>query len=340
MTRLEDKLRRAIHAKADQVSSYTVPPLRLPVRRRRSFSLAHGGGERMGAPAWRRWFAPAASAALVIAVIAGSVAVSRLVLGGEAPGGPGAAAPVNPSAATWNKAAAWVAAQVSRSAVVACDPAMCQALKAHGLRAGHLDVLRPGAANPLRSQVIVATTAVRQEFGRRLSSVYAPAVIASFGSGAARTDVRVIAPKGPAAYRSALSTDLLARKASGAQLLQNRRILFSATARKQIAAGRADPRLLIVIAAMAAQQQLSLIAFSDSGPGAGANSPLRAAELAGPAGTDRSTFARPMIALLQAQTNPYLPARAEVTRLRSGQTALYIAFSAPSPLGLLALANP
>ena len=339
MTRLEDKLRRAIRAKADQVSSDTVPPLRLPVRRRRSFSLAHGGGERMGAPAWRRWFAPAASAALVIAVIAGSVAVSRLVLGGEAPGGPGAAAPVNPRGATANKAAAWVAAQVSRSAVVACDQAMCQVLKAHGLRAGHLDVLRPGAASPLRSQVIVATAAVRQEFGRRLSAVYAPAVIASFGSGAARTDVRIIAPRGPAAYLAALKADLAARKASGAQLLQNPRILFSATARKQIAAGRVDPRLLIVIVTMAAQRPVSVMRFSDSGPGAGASSPLRAAEIAATAGTDRSTFVQPMIALLQAQSAPYLPARASVTQLR-GHAALSIEFSAPSPLGLLGTSNP
>ena len=86
--------------------SDAVPPLRLSARRRRSFSLAHGGGERMGAPAWRRWFAPAASAALVIGVIAGSVTVSRLVLGGEAPDGKGAAAPTNLPA--WNTAAAWV----------------------------------------------------------------------------------------------------------------------------------------------------------------------------------------------------------------------------------------
>lgn len=332
MTRLEDKLRRAIQAKAGQVSSDAVPPLRLPARRRRSFSLAHGGGERMGAPAWRRWFAPAASAALVIGVIAGSVMVSRLVLGGEAPGGPGAAAP-----ASLEKAATWVAGQVSRSAVVACDPAMCRLLRAH--RVSHLDELLPTTATPMDSAVIVATAAVRQQFGSRLSAVYAPTVIASFGSGAARTDVRVTAPDGPAAYRQALGKDLGDRKASGTELLGNPRLKISGTARKQLEAGRVDTRLLIVIVTMAAQQPVSVVSFRDTGPGAGAAVPLRAAELVGAPGTDRSTFVQPMIALLQAQQDPYLPARASVMQLH-GHTAIYIEYTAPSPLGLLGSTNP
>jgi hypothetical protein len=331
MTRLEDKIRRAIHAKADQVSSDTVPPLRLPARRRRSFSLAHGGGERMGAPAWRRWFAPAASAALVLGVIAGSVMVSRLVLGGEAPGGPGAAAP-----ASLENAAAWVAGQVSRSAVVACDPAMCRLLRAH--RVTHLDELLPTTATPVHSEVIVATAAVRRQFGSRLRVVYAPMIIASFGSGAARTDIRVTATDGPAAYRSALSQDLAARKAAGAQLLGNSKILFSATARKEIAAGRVDSRVLVAIVAMGAQQPISIVSFTDSGPGAGAGSPFRAAELVGAHGTNQSTFVQPMIALMQAQQGPYLPARASVMQLH-GHAALYIEYTAPSPLGLLGPSN-
>ncbi|HEY2688323.1 MAG TPA: hypothetical protein VGJ50_07765 [Streptosporangiaceae bacterium] len=331
MTRLEDKIRRAIHAKADQVSSDTVPPLRLPARRRRSFSLAHGGGERMGAPAWRRWFAPAASAALVLGVIAGSVMVSRLVLGGEAPGGPGAAAP-----ASLEQAAAWVAGQVSRSAVVACDPAMCRLLRAH--RVSHLDELLPTTATPVNSAVIVATAAVREQFGSRLGGVYAPTVIASFGSGTARTDVRVTAPDGPAAYRSALSKDLAARKQAGAELLSGSRITTSPAARRAIAAGRVDSRLLIVIVTMAAEQHISIVSFTNAGPGAGADSPFRAAELVGPSATDRSTFTQPMISLLQAQSAPFLPAQAHVVQLR-GQVGLYIEYTAPSPLGLLGPSN-
>jgi hypothetical protein len=238
---------------------------------------------------------------------------------------------------TGKKAAAWVADQVSRSAVVACDPAVCRLLRAH--RVSHLDELLPTTATPVHSEVIVATAAVRQQFGSRLSVVYAPVVIASFGSGAARTDVRVIATQGPAAYRSELSADLAERKASGAELLTNPRLKASATARKQLEAGRVDTRLLIVIVTIAAQQPVSVVSFSDAGPGAGATSPFRAAELVGAPGTDRSTFVQPMIALMQAQQAPYLPARASVTQVR-GHTALYIEYTAPSPVGLLGPANP
>ncbi len=76
MTSLEDKIRRAMRERADQVPGDAVPPLLLPVRPRRPSSLAYGGGQRTGAPARRGWLAPAASAVLVAAVISGWMAVS------------------------------------------------------------------------------------------------------------------------------------------------------------------------------------------------------------------------------------------------------------------------
>ena len=53
---------------------------------------------------------------------------------------------------------------------------------------------RPGCAetrrgHTVRSDVIVATL-VRREFGGQLSSVYAPVILASFGSGQTRADIR------------------------------------------------------------------------------------------------------------------------------------------------------
>ena len=164
MSPLEDKVRKAFQDKAGQVPADAAPPLRLPARRRRFFSLAYGGGQRMGASARRGWLA-AASAVLVVTVIAGAVAVSRVMPGQQRPGhGPGAVA-------TSNQAAAWVAAQVSRSAVVSCNPVMCQALQAYGLPASDLLVLRPGGTGPQKSQVIVATATVRRQFGGRLAAV-------------------------------------------------------------------------------------------------------------------------------------------------------------------------
>ena len=73
--------------------------------------------------------------------------------------------------------------------------------------AGELRVLGPASAYPLKSAVVVETAAVRDLFGTSLSSLYAPAVLATFSSGDLRTSVRVIAPGGAAAYRKELAAD-------------------------------------------------------------------------------------------------------------------------------------
>ena len=238
--------------------------------------------------------------------------------------------------ATRGMAADWVAGQVSRAAMVSCDPVMCRALEAHGIPAAGLLVLKPGTANPLRSDVVVATAAVRGMFGGRLSSVYAPEVIASFGSGNLRIEVRAIAPHGAAAYFAALRADLRARKASGAQLLRSDRIAVSAGARRQLSAGQVDARLLITIAGLASLHPVHVVAFGDAGPGIGASSPLRSADLSATGGAPgASGYLRSMLAFLRAQRAPYVAAHAGTARLADGQTVLRGEFAAPSPLGLL-----
>jgi hypothetical protein len=324
MTPLEDKVRQAFQAKAGQVRYDVAPPLRLPARRRRFFSLAHGGGQSGGASARRGWLAPAASAVLVAAMIAGSVAVSRGVAGHQRPG-PGAVP------ASDRAAAAWVTAQVSRSVVVSCDPAMCRALRAHGFPADDLLVLGPGGGGPLESQVIVATAAVRRELGARLSSVYAPAVLASFGSGSTRIEVRVIAPGGASGYLAALKADRQARQSAGAALADSSRITATAAARKQMKAGRVAVQLLIMITSLAALRPLDILAFGDSGPGAAADMPLRSVYL-----TDNGSHAagRTILTFLHTQQGVLRPARAEITRY-AGRADLFIEFAAPTPLGLI-----
>jgi hypothetical protein len=288
-----------------------------------------------------RGFRLAGASAAVILMTAGSLAfaLSRHTAAATAHSGHGLAAEV----ATRNLAAAWVADQVNRNAIVSCDPAMCQALEAHGIADGDLLELRPGTTDPLGSDVIVATAAVRSEFGGRLSSVYAPAVIASFGSGNLRIIIRATAPGGAAEYRSLLSADLLARKASGAQVLRNPRVVASPTARKQLAAGRVDSRLLTTIAVMAALQPVDIVAFGDSAPGAGAGSPLRSADLAETGGAGRtgsSASMRSMLSFLRAQRASYLAAHVEIVQHAGGQAVLLVEFAAPSPLGLLSPQTP
>jgi hypothetical protein len=215
---------------------------------------------------------------------------------------------------------------------------MCQALAAHHIPAADLYVLKPGAATPLRSDVIVATPAVRREFGARLSSVYAPVILASFGSGKNRVDIRVITPLGAAAYRSALSADLEGRKAAGRRLSDSKLMRMSAVARRQLLAGQVDSRLLTLLMAVATSHPVSVVAFGDSGPGAAPGVPLRSVELATASPTinaHRALSVQGMLSLVNQQLPPFRPARAGRIRLRDGETVIRIEFAAPSPLGLL-----
>jgi hypothetical protein len=177
---------------------------------------------------------------------------------------------------------------------------------------------------------------VRSQFGGRLTSVYAPGILASFGSGRLRIDVRAVALDGAAAYRAALASDLAARRGAGAQLLQNPRISVSAAARSELIAGQVDARLLATLAALAAAQPVQVTAFGDSGPGASAGMPLRAIQLAVPArAAGRAAGLPSMLAFVRAQRPPYLPAQAAIVRGAGGSSVLSIEFAAPSPVGLL-----
>jgi hypothetical protein len=231
------------------------------------------------------------------------------------------------------QAAAWVGAQVSHSAVVACDPAMCAALQARGFPAGNLMTISPATSDPLGSTVIVATAAVRSQFGSRLETVFAPTVIASFGSGSAQVDVRVYAPGGGQAYLSALRADLQTRQNLGRELLRNSRVSAAPAARADLAAGQVDTRLLATIATLAGQGRVSVVAFSDSGPGANPSAPLRAAELGSPPGASGG-YLPAVLALLRAQQAPYLATSLSLARVDGGEV-VRIEFAAPSPLGLM-----
>jgi hypothetical protein len=274
-----------------------------------------------------------AAGGLTVALLRNSGPKSAAGNRGAASGPPGLGA-VQAAGTARQQAAAWVAAQVSHSAVVSCDPAMCAALQAKGFPAGDLMTLGPAASDPLGSAVIVATAAIRSEFGSRLTSVYAPTVLASFGSGSAQIDVRVYAAGGAAAYLAALRADELSRRSDGSQLLHNSRVSAAPAARQQMAAGQVDSRLLITIATLSGQGKVSILAFGDSAHGASPGVPLRLAELASPPGAKRG-YLQSVVALLRAQQEPYLANSVTLARLANGQEVVRIEFAAPSPLGLL-----
>jgi hypothetical protein len=295
-----------------------------------------------GLEAWGRRHRRFANRALVVValVAAGSLAFLLTQNVGPESGthrGPAAAeAPSGGEIAPRNAAARWVAAQVSRTATVSCDRMMCQALKTAGFPVALLVQLRRGNAGPIHAAVLVDTATVRNMTGGRLVLADAPAVLASFGSGSMRIDVRVIAHQGAVAYLAQLRADLAARKQAGAQLLNSAAVTMSRTARSQLSAGDVDSRLMVIITGLAAQQPVTIEAFGDLTPGATRGIPMRAVELAPSAGKGMPSAAariRSMLAFLRGPEQPYGDTQLRVVQVE-GRNVLRVLFMAPSPLGL------
>jgi hypothetical protein len=217
-------------------------------------------------------------------------------------------------------AAAWIASQLGSNAIIGCDPLICTALQARGVTAARLMPLTPGAPGPHGATVVVTSDPAAAQ--------YAPAVLASFGAGATKVDVRATEPGGAAAYQAALRADQNARMTAGSQLLRNKRIHFSAADAAELRAGQVDARLLATLAALSSQYSFGVTAFGDASPGVAAL--YRQATITA-AGKDLTAA----LALLKAQVPPFLPAVAVIVSPGTGQAALNIQYAAPSPLGLL-----
>lgn len=236
-------------------------------------------------------------------------------------------------AANSKQAAAWVAQQVSRDALVSCDRQMCSALVNDGFK--NVLVLRP-AHYPLSSTLVIVTARVRSLFGSSLNQ-YAPAVIATVGSGGAQVSIRVIAPEGTAAYRREFAADLQDRKQIGSALVRTPNPIYqSASAAEQMDAGQVDARLLLAITELASKHPIYIEDFGNIPPGATSGVPLRYADLAetvAAAHLSSSAYAHAMSALASALPSLYRPLRAVTVQLPGGMSVLRIEFSAPTPIG-------
>jgi hypothetical protein len=245
--------------------------------------------------------------------------------------------PPTAQAAVRAQAAAWVAGQVSPDVTVSCDAVMCAALQAHGFPAGKLVMLGPTSPDPVPSDLVVETSTVRALFGSSLAREWAPAALASFGSGTTVITVRVVAPHGAAAYQTSLNADLADRRRSGAALLNQSRITVSVTARSQLVAGQVDSRLLLALASLAGHQPIDIVRFENPGPGASPGVPFRLADLAESvpaAHMDTTAYWHAAWAVLSAADPLIRPARALSGTLQ-GQAVLQIQFTAPSPPGTI-----
>lgn len=242
-------------------------------------------------------------------------------------------APSTPSAlqiaaANRDQAAAWIAQQVLPSVLIGCDPLMCQALETANVSASRLSVVQPSAPDPLGVEVIVATPALQSQFGPRLATVYAPLVLASFGSGVQRIDIRYLSPGGTAAFEASLAAAKRSRIQAGQQLLSNKHVQASAQARGALLAGDVDPRLLITLGLLAHEIPVRLVLFDDPSPGASSAVPLRGAEIGASASAGLSA-----ITAFLAQQTTYQPSQYHEVRI-AGAQVVTVQYDAPGPLGL------
>jgi putative peptide zinc metalloprotease protein len=272
-------------------------------------------------------YAIALSALCAMAAGAGAtlaLGVAVVGAGNRAP-----AAVVSQAAADRARAAVWIAGQVSQDVTVACDAQMCGQIRGRGVPAAMLRTVQPPASRPFGSGLVVATPAVRARFGSRLAAVYAPLVIASFGTGAGRVDVRLVAPAGAAAFTSRLASGRAAVISAARQLLGNRNLEVSAQARTVMLAGHVDSRLLVTLSVLASQMPVRLVALGDLPPGASPAVPLRGADIG--AASPRALAAA--LAFLRAQQPPYRPGAAAVVPGAGGRSLVAVRFDVPSPIG-------
>jgi predicted Ser/Thr protein kinase len=237
-------------------------------------------------------------------------------------------------AAVRTKAITWILQQVGPAAIVSCDAQVCTDLANDGFPSAQLVTLGPGSNDPLGSNLVVATATIRNEFGGRLG-LYAPAVIASFGTKNARIDIRWVYSGGAAAYRAALPETLRVRKAADAQLLSNSNIRVSPAARKQLLSGQIDPWLPQLLAIMAYSHPLYIVDFASQSPGGGPASLLRWVDLAT---TVKEAHLTPtaylgwMQSFIATQRAEFRPVWVQQVPLPTGQAVLRIGYGAPSPL--------
>jgi len=245
---------------------------------------------------------------------------------------------MNPALTASRTAAAhWIAQQVAVAAVVACDAQTCAALTNSGF-SGNQVLIGQKSTSLSNASLIVVTPELRTLItatNRSLGAEVALTDLASFGRGNARVTVQVVSATGAAAYVTALRQSVQTRIKAGKQLLSTGKVSASAAAESDLESGAVDPRLLLVIKAMANLEPVDVVGFSDSGPGSSAGVPFRLmtlGEAVPAASVSAPAYLQAMLHLLQAHAS--FPAFNHVSQAtRSGQKVVEVEYDAPSPLG-------
>lgn len=155
-------------------------------------------------------------------------------------------------------------------------------------------------------------------------------LVASFGAGDARVDVRRIDPAGAKQTTVDRDRDVKASSSAGVALAKNSALTIAPAARDLLTGGRVDPRIVSVLALAAAEHRLSIRDF----PAATGDAPdtfrrsMVIDSVDGRPVTDAT--AEPLTRLLDVQAPPYRPAHVELADGR-----LTVTYLSPSPTGLL-----
>ncbi|WP_436764024.1 hypothetical protein [Streptosporangium sp. V21-05] len=242
------------------------------------------------------------------------------------------------TAVEWRALAAeWTVREIDAGRTVACDPSTCEELAGRGTPAGSLLRLDgpDGPGTILQSDVVIVTAQVRGTLAAQLEVLLSPEVLARFGTGASRFEVREVAPEGRAAHRVRQAADVRDRRYAGRELLANRRLGVTPDVARQLSAGQVDGRLLTVIAMLSADRRLYLRSFGDAGETSGV--PLRSVDIATVDGRPPPAAAVTGIGrVLRDQEPRFRPAETTLATPPEGSTpVLRIRYGAPSPLGLL-----
>jgi len=230
-------------------------------------------------------------------------------------------------------AASWFATQAGHGLVIGCDPATCAAILTAGYPTGGQVVLQPGVSLPGPGSLIVASAAIRAQYGQQLTS-RAPDVLAAFGTGVSAVDVRLAVAGGAHAYGQAARRALAARRRAGHMLLKVRNMHVRNVAKKDLSSGRVDPRLTAALRRLAQHYPVVLVHFGDAGPLAGGAAQYRTAEIAVPTsrrGQRKVSELRGMEKLLKGRRSvgrPELTAK----QVAGGKLILEVKFLAPTPL--------
>jgi hypothetical protein len=232
-------------------------------------------------------------------------------------------------------AAAWMAAQISAQTMVDCDPAMCADLQAAGFPAGQVTVLQQGGGLPAGgiSATVVASTAALRAEDSSLLAASAPALLASFGTGAEVVEVRLLVPGGAARYQASMRQALAAQRRAGRAVIRNGRVHLLDGTRRALAAGQVDRRLSVVLDRLARLGSIYVVQFASAESQAGPLGPYRQAQVDGLMATARRHHMSELAAALKLVRSLPAAYRAQVTvgSVAGGRAAVTIWFPAPSP---------